>query len=98
MARRKRSRHQQAVDRLKVSELCLKGHSQSNIAKHLGLSQPMISYDLKAIRDEWKAARCRNIEELVAVEWAKTENLERQAWQAFEDSKKDLVRSSGEIV
>jgi predicted transcriptional regulator len=74
--------------RMQVAELYLKGLSQPAIAEQLGVSQPTVSGDLKAIQQQWRASDIRNFEERRAMELQKIDLVEREAWDAWERSKK----------
>ena len=49
----------------------------------------MISYDLARIREQWRAAAVRDIDELQAHELAKIDQLEVTYWQAWQRSLED---------
>ena len=70
--------------RQQVAELYVKGSTQSQIARQLGVAQSTVSVDLKAIRREWRDSRIRDFDEAVAVELKKLEHLEREAWSGWE--------------
>ena len=63
--------------RTQVTELYLKGWTQSAIAKKLGVSQPTISSDIKAARNEWAELRVHNINEAIGEELEKLRVLRR---------------------
>ena len=84
MGRTKRESVRMEQRRQQVAELYLKGSSQMQIARQLGVSQSTVSTDLKAIRREWRDSRIRDFDEAVAVELRKLDNLEREAWLAWE--------------
>ncbi len=70
--------------RQQVADLYVKGSTQSQIARHLGVAQSTVSADLKAIRREWRDSRIRDFDEAVAMELKKLDNLEREAWSGWE--------------
>ncbi len=70
--------------RQQVSDVYVKGSTQSQIARHLGVAQPTVSADLKAIRREWRDSRIRDFDEAVAMELKKLDNLEHEAWSGWE--------------
>jgi len=72
--------------RQQVGELYVKGSTQSQIARELGVAQSTVSADLKAIRREWRDSRVRDFDEAVAVELKKLDHLEREAWSGWERS------------
>ena len=70
--------------RQQLADLYVKGSTQSQIALQLGVAQSTVSADLKAIRREWRDSRIRDFDEAVAIELRKLDNLEREAWSAWE--------------
>ncbi len=70
--------------RQQVADLYLKGSTQAQIARQLGVAQSTVSADLKAIRREWRDSRIRDFDEAVAIELKKLEHLEREAWWGWE--------------
>ncbi len=76
---------QQRRDR--VAQLYIEGKSQHSIAETVGVSQTCIHNDLKAIRQQWLDSSVRNFDEAKAVELRKLENLEKEAYEAWEKSK-----------
>jgi len=75
--------------RVKVARDYLAGDYQTVIAERYGVSQGTISNDLKAIRLQWQEEYAATFDTMVAEQLAKIDKIERQAWQAWEDSKKD---------
>jgi len=71
-----------------VSELSLKGYSQTAIAKQLGVTQATVSDDLKAIREVWRASKIRDFDLNVSIELERLNLIEREMWEAWERSKK----------
>jgi hypothetical protein len=61
----------------------LKGCPQALIAREFGVSQPLITADLKAIRKEWMKSGIRNFDEALNKELKKLDILEREAWAAW---------------
>jgi len=74
--------------RLQITELYLKGLSQTEIATKVGVKQPQVSHDLKILSKEWKESALMNIHEAKSLELAKINYLECQYWDAWEESKK----------
>ncbi len=72
--------------RRQVAALYLQGKTQTEIARLLGTTQPRVCLHLKAIRKEWLASCVRDFDEAVAEELAKLNNIEAEAWAAFERS------------
>ena len=76
--------------RSRVSKLYLKGATQAEIARELDVAQATISGDLKAIRTEWKENRIHNVDELIAEEQKRIQQIEQAAWAALERSQQPL--------
>ncbi len=62
-----------------VADLYVKGSTQAQIARQLGMAQSTVSADLKAIRREWRDSMIRDFDEAMTVELKKLEHLEREA-------------------
>lgn len=84
-----RSRAKRDADRRRVAALYLQGRYQADIAAELGVDQSTVSRDLAAIRKEWRASSVRDFDEARAQELAKIDELEREAWAAWERSKQE---------
>lgn len=95
MAATKRSKDQALRDRYVVAELYLKGRNLRQITDELNersdveyqLSMSSIARDLNLVRDHWLTSMVRDFDQAKAVELAKLDNLEREAWFAWEWSK-----------
>lgn len=95
MAATKRTKDQALRDRYVVSELYLKGRNLRQITDELNerpdveyqLSMSSIARDLNLVRDHWLSSMVRDFDQAKAVELAKLDNLEREAWFAWEWSK-----------
>src|SRR5690349_616892 len=74
--------------RRQVSHLYLQGWTQADIAEHLNVWQPTISADLKHICQEWRESSIRDFDAAREMELRKVDLLEREAWSAWERSKK----------
>jgi hypothetical protein len=74
--------------RQQVAELYLQSWSQAAIAERLQVDQSTISGDLKAIRREWRESAIRDFNQAQAEELQKIDRVEREAWAAWELSKK----------
>lgn len=80
---RKNDEYNTLERRKKVSELYLQGLAQWQIAEKVGVSQPMISVDLKVIRDAWLATAILNWDELKSKELAALDLQEEELWKAW---------------
>ena len=85
--------------REQVAELYVRGSTQCEIAAALGVSQPTVCFDLKAIQKHWKESAIFDFNTAVGRELLKLEQLEREAWKAWERSQKPsqsaVVRGQG---
>ena len=87
MAARKRNAAQIAHDRREIARLYLREHLiQAEIGARLGMTQEMVSYDLRALGREWIAAGLMDLTEHKASELARINELERTYWAAWEQS------------
>ena len=97
-----RKQHQKEEDRLIISRLYLEGRLQADIAAHLSelrdykISQQLVSYDLKRIRQRWIKEQIDNFDEMKAQELAKIDQAERNAWEAWQKSRKAKAQKTVE--
>ena len=78
-------------DRARIAELYLRGRKQWEIGQELGLSQQMVSYELGIIRKQWMESAVRDFDEAKGRELDRIDHLEREAWDAWERSKRFRV-------
>ncbi len=89
-----RKHHQEEEDRLIISRLYLESRLQADIAAHLSelrdykISQQLLSYDLKRISQRWIKEQIDNFDEMKARELTKIDQAERNAWEAWQKSRK----------
>ncbi len=72
-----------AVRRRRVAARYLRGDTQAEIAAQENVSQPTISNDLKAIREQWRQAAVRDFNEALSMELARIDEVEREAFSAW---------------
>ena len=72
-----------------VTERYLEGSTQT-IAQKLGVSQPTVSTDIKAIEKEWRCSALHNFDRCRGMELAKLDHLESEAWQAWRRSQEPV--------
>lgn len=89
---RPRDRQKMEQRRTIAGQLYLKGETQAAIAKQLGVSDRTVSTYLKDIRDEWLQSRLDAHERVQAKELARIDEIERNAWAAWERSQEDAVQ------
>jgi transposase len=78
-----------AERRKKVTSLYLQGKFQDEIAKVVKVDRATVSRDLKAVQAEWLKSGVMDLNAAKARELAKLDEVERQAWVAWEQSRKD---------
>lgn len=89
MAAPKRSSAQIDRDRAEIARLYCQGIIQVEIAQRLDMTQQMVSYDLKAIRQAWRDSAMVDFNEARAEELAKIDTLELTYWEAWRHSCED---------
>ena len=94
MASNKRTPSQIELDRLQVAEWYCQGKSQVWIAAQLGLSQQQISYDMRAVRNQWAERTYETINAHIAEELAKIDHLEQTYWLGYFESQKPKTRAT----
>lgn len=72
-----------------IARMYLQGVPQMRIGRQLGISQPTVSKDLKAIRTAWLESAIVDLDKRKAIELAKIDEVERNAWEQWEASKED---------
>lgn len=97
---KRRSSAQVARDRRRAADLYLKGWLQVDIADELGLDQSTVSRDLKALHQVWLDAALVDFDQIKARELAKIDRLEREYWEAWDRSCRDIetVTEKGKAV
>lgn len=75
--------------RERVARLYLEGKTQSELAEEFGVNQSTISRDLEAIRQQWQEQALLHFDEIKSRELARIDRLEREYWEAWDESKKD---------
>ena len=81
-----RSPSQVIRDQARIAQLYLKQMPQSEIAELLKINQSTVSRDLKVIQEEWRKSTLIDMNEAKQRELARIDQLEREAWQAWERS------------
>ena len=75
--------------RREVANLYMSGLDQYQIGDRLGISQPIVSMDIAAVKKRWLQSSLRDWDTLKAEELAKIERTEEEAWAAWERSQRD---------
>ena len=86
MAQRKSKPTEMGERQERVAKFYLRGWTQTKIARNIGCSVATVCRALEAVRKEWQASRIRDFDELISIELAKIDHLERVAWAAWERS------------
>jgi hypothetical protein len=87
MAATKRNAAQIAANRRDIAHLYLRERlSQAEIGTRLGMTQQMVSYDLRALEREWVKAGLMDLTAHKAAELARINELECTYWDAWEKS------------
>jgi hypothetical protein len=74
--------------RCQVADLFLRGvKRQIELARRIGVNRSTISRDLRVLNDRWKASGVRDLDAAKGQELERLDQLEREAWQAWEKSK-----------
>lgn len=76
-----------AERRRRVADLYLQKHKQVDIAIRLGVSESVISKDLKIIQQEWAEQRVFALDQRKLLELESIDRTEREAWTAWDRSK-----------
>jgi predicted transcriptional regulator len=72
--------------RKRVAGMYLRGMSQWEIGRHLGVTQQCVAKDVHALEKEWLASAVVAIDAAKAKELARIDRLERIAWRAWRRS------------
>lgn len=87
MARNKQERAKIDFRRTQVIKFYLKGWTQVDIARELGVSQATVSNDIRACRKEWRESRIQDTNELIDEELRRLMLLIREAMAGWDASK-----------
>ena len=87
---------QHEKDRALTASMVLSGVGHAEIAEKLGVSRQQITYDMRVIRERWKARTTMDLTEAKALEVAKIDRLEQVYWEAWELQCEDEVYADKE--
>ncbi len=73
--------------RVQVAEMVIRGFSRNKIAVSLGVSITTIRDDLAQIKKDWRELEVQHFEDRVNDQLRKIDEVEREAWLAWERSK-----------
>ena len=71
-----------------IAGLLVRNYTSAEIARQLGISGKKVASYINSIREEWGQLTSSNFKEFQAQELIKLEQIEREAWIAWESSKK----------
>jgi predicted transcriptional regulator len=91
---KKRTADKIQSDRAKIASFLLRGWSQRDIAKEMGMTEAMVCRDVKTLRVEWTERAKIDIDSALGQELERIDRIEREAWEAWEESKKPLKTES----
>lgn len=83
----KRTKEQREADMNTLSRLYVKGISQMEIARQLGISQGQVSNDLKRLLKHWEDTRLDEIDRYKHEQLLRINMIEEEMWTAWEKSK-----------
>lgn len=83
----KRSKEQREADMNTLARLYVKGTSQIEIGRQLGVSQGQVSNDLKRLLKRWEETRLNEIDRYKHEQLLRINMIEEEMWSAWEKSK-----------
>lgn len=75
-----------------IAGLLVRNYKASEIARQLNITNAKTNAYIEAIRDEWSQLTSSTFKEFQSQELLKLEQIEREAWIAWEASKKKKIR------
>ena len=91
--RPKRTKTEREEALAQVAMLDKRGWNQYDIARRLGVSQGQVSYDLKIVRKRYREVQLQEIGDKVALAVMQYQEIMREAWEAWERSKLDAMKT-----
>jgi len=86
MAAKHRKPKQKLDHKAKIAKAVLAGNNYSEIAASLGVSLRTVHRDLSEVLTEWRENAISDIDQLQAIELARLDKVEAEAWKAWERS------------
>ena len=87
LARKARTKEQREADMNTLARLYVKGTSQMEISKRIGISQAQVSIDLKKLLKQWQDTRLNEIDRYKHEQLLRVNMIEEEMWAAWEKSK-----------
>jgi hypothetical protein len=94
MAGGKRSPEQIELDRARIARWWVEKVSQVEMAKRLGVSQPMVSKELRKLRRQWQETTQADVAEVMAETLLTLDHVQRQAWVGWRKSRRTAERQT----
>lgn len=82
------------VRKNEIASLYLQGVDMCQIARKYAISTTQVWKDIEAIKKDWKKSQIISFNERQLKELAKLDELEREAWNSFQLSKKTIFKKS----
>jgi predicted transcriptional regulator len=98
MAGKKRTSDQIQSDRAKIASFMLRGYSQKQIADEMKMTEAMVSREVKELRKDWAESAKIDMNEALGQELARIDQIEKEAWEAWEESKKPTKREQQSVT
>src|SRR4051812_35967867 len=89
-----RSPRQREADRASIARWYLEHVSQSEMARRLKISQPMVHKEVKKLREAWRTATAADTAEAMQLQLDTLEHVEREAWEGWHRSRRTAVRQT----
>lgn len=91
-----RTREERERDLNRVAELRFAGKTQQEIAETIGVSQAVISRDVKELRKRWQKETASTIEAMMAEELRNITRLQSEYWDSYKRSLRPRRSAEGE--
>lgn len=102
--RRERTLAQRLADRVVMTDMYLRGFSQEEIAQKISAERPytistrLVNTDLYRMYKEWREKYLKNIDDLKQQELARIDHLEKEYWDAWDESRKKKTEIQSERI
>lgn len=102
--RNKRTKGQRTADRSIIAGLIIEGKKIHEIRDHINdlrdydLSMTSIYKDMKLVQKQWVEEYLSDINTAKAKELARIDRIEKEAWRAWDESKRDIKKTEKERI
>ena len=93
-----RTKDQREQDLKRIADLRFEGKTQTEIAAIIGVSQTIISRDLRELRKRWQMESTAKIDELICEDIAHWKRLQFQYWDGYQRSLRERRDSEGTLT